>query len=747
MMKRKLILPVVALSLTGLPSHSLHAIGLSLQDSIKTHRLEEVQVTATRASAKTPMSYTNVGKAQLQKSNLGMDIPYLLLQTPSVVATSEPGFGIGYTYIRVRGVDAAGINVMTNGVPLNDSESQGVFWANMPNFSSSVQDAQLQRGVGTSSNGSAAFGASLNLRTDNFSLTPRASISVLGGSFHTLRREVSASTGRIAGHWALEARVGRTATDGYVDRSGTKGDSYFLQAGYFGERSVFKLLAFGGKQRTGIAWNGLSPEDEAKYGRTYNSAGHVNPSAPASEARYRENTDNYEQRHYQAQLTQQLSDRLTLSLTAHYTKGYGYYDEYRSQEKLSKMGLASFSQTQPDGSTKKIKKIDLLQAKYLDNDFGGLIAGLEYKTPRLELTAGLSGNHFVNDHYGYRSPITATPYSLDPSQRYYDNRAHKTDLSGFVKASYELLSGLSLFADLQYRFIDYRISGTNDRVEQGKPQELSLKKRFNFFNPKAGLFYQFAPQHHLYASVAVAHREPNRDNYTKVTPKDYPSAERLTDWELGYGYRSERFTAGINVYYMRYKDQLVKNGKKSDVGGDLSENVAKSYRAGLELSSSLLLLPSLRWDLALGMSRNRIADYTLYVEDYDSGKFVAKQYQDTEIAYSPSATVSNTLTLTLGRFEAALSSQFVGRQYLDNTTSQTRSIPSYHVEHLRLGYELPVNFVKGWSLNLQLSNLLDRRYVSGGWGGFGLSGGQESSWLALYPQAGRHLLLGTTITL
>ena len=383
-MKRKLILPVVALSLTGLPSHSLHAIGLSLQDSIKTHRLEEVQVTATRASAKTPMSYTNVGKTQLQKSNLGMDIPYLLLQTPSVVATSEPGFGIGYTYIRVRGVDAAGINVMTNGVPLNDSESQGVFWANMPNFSSSVQDAQLQRGVGTSSNGSAAFGASLNLRTDNFSLTPQASISVLAGSFHTLRREVSASTGRIAGHWALEARVGRTATDGYVDRSGTKGDSYFLQAGYFGERSVFKLLAFGGKQRTGIAWNGLSPEDEAKYGRTYNSAGHVNPSAPASEARYRENTDNYEQRHYQAQLTQQLSDRLTLSLTAHYTKGYGYYDEYRSQEKLSKMGLASFSQTQPDGSTKTIKKIDLLQAKYLDNDFGGLIAGLEYKTPRLE---------------------------------------------------------------------------------------------------------------------------------------------------------------------------------------------------------------------------------------------------------------------------------------------------------------------------------------------------------------------------
>lgn len=747
-MKRKLILPIVALSLSAaFPSEAAKQARLTQTDSIKTHRLEEVQVTATRASAKTPMSYTNVSKTQLQKSNLGMDIPYLLLQTPSVVATSEPGFGIGYTYIRVRGVDAAGINVMTNGVPLNDSESQGVFWANMPNFSSSVEDAQLQRGVGTSSNGSAAFGASLNLRTDNFSLTPRASVSLLGGSFHTLRREVSASTGRIAGRWALEARVGRTSTDGYVDRSGTKGDSYFLQAGYFGERSILKLLAFGGKQRTGIAWNGLSPEDEAKYGRRYNSAGHVNPSAKPSQARYRDNTDNYEQRHYQVQLTQLLSDKLTLNLTAHYTKGFGFFDEYRSQEKLSKMGLAPFEVAQSDGAKSTIKKIDLLQAKYLDNHFGGLIAGLDYKGDRLELTAGLAGNHFVNDHYGYRSPITPTPYIFDPSQRYYENRAHKTDLSGFVKANYELLHGLNLFADLQYRFIDYRVSGTNDRVEQGKPQVLALQKQFNFFNPKAGLFYQFAPQHHIYGSVAVAHREPNRDNYTKVTPKDYPNAERLTDWELGYGYRSERFTAGANLYYMHYRDQLVKNGKKSDVGGDLSENVASSYRAGLELSSSALLLPSLRWDLAVGMSRNRIADYTLYVDNYDTNRKEALHYHDTEIAFSPWATISNTLTLQLGRFEAALSSQFVGRQYLDNTASMERSIPNYHVEHLRLAYELPVRFVKSWSLQLQVNNLLNRKYVSGGWGGFGLSKGKESSWLGFYPQAGIHVLLGTSISI
>ena len=342
MMKRKTLLSVVALSATATLPFTASASTFAEQDSLKTHRLEEVQVTATRASARTPMSFSNLSKAQLQKANLGLDVPYLLLQTPSVVATSEPGIGIGYTYLRVRGVDAAGINIMTNGVPLNDSESQGVFWANMPNFSSSIQDAQLQRGVGTSSNGSAAFGASLNLRTDHFSMTPTATLSLLGGAYNTFRREVHASTGRIAGHWALEARLGKTTTDGYIDRSGTEGTSYFLQGGYFGENTILKLLSFGGKQRTGIAWNGLSATEEATYGRRYNSAGHMNPKSTPADARYRYNTDNYEQNHLQAQLTQRLSEGLVLNLTAHYTQGYGFTDEYRTGRKLKEYGLKEF---------------------------------------------------------------------------------------------------------------------------------------------------------------------------------------------------------------------------------------------------------------------------------------------------------------------------------------------------------------------------------------------------------------------
>ena len=762
-MKRKTtILSTVVLSATAtfLASPSI-ATATQLTDSLSTHHLEEVQVTATRASAKTPMSFSNVSKGQLLKSNLGQDVPYLLLQTPSVVATSEPGIGIGYTYLRVRGVDAAGINIMTNGVPLNDSESQGVFWANMPNFSSSIQDAQLQRGVGTSSNGSAAFGASLNLRTDHFSMTPTASLTLLGGSYNTFRREVHASTGRIGGHWALEARLGKTTTDGYIDRSGTEGTSYFIQGGYFGENTILKLLSFGGKQRTGIAWNGLSPEEEAVYGRRYNSAGHMNPGSTPQDARYRYNTDNYEQYHYQAQLTQRLSEGLILNLTAHYTKGYGFTDEYRTGRKLKDYGLKEFILRDENGAAildkngkeQKVKKITLLRTKYLDNDFAGGIATLDYKSDRLELTAGLSANHYAGDHYGERLPVTPYPYLVEPNERYYEDKANKTDLSGFVKANYEVTTGLNLFADLQYRFIDYRIAGTIDHFVKNSQgamvaQEIDLKKTFSFLNPKAGLFYQFTPQHHVYGSVAVAHREPNRKNYTEVSPKDYPRAERLTDYEVGYGFRSSSFTAGLNLYYMDYLDQLVLNGKQSDVGGKLSENVASSHRMGAELNASWKICPMLRWDLAGAVSRNQIKQYHLYAWSDQAGDEVLTTYDRTPIAYSPQLVLSNTLTFAHRAFEAALTSQYVGMQYLDNTGSRERSLPAYHVASLRLGYELPVHFVRGWSISLQINNLFDARYSSNGGAGYTFDkNGAISSYTWTYPQAGIHAFLGTTITI
>ena len=757
-MKRKTILPVAVLSLaTTLPQYA-EASRRAEQDSLSTHRLEEVQVTATRASEKTPMTFTNVSKGRLQKNNLGLDIPYLLLQTPSVVATSDAGIGIGYTALRVRGVDASGINVMTNGVPLNDSESQGVFWANMPNFSASVQDAQLQRGVGTSSNGAGAFGASLNLRTDHFLLTPSASVSLLGGAFNTFRREVHASTGRIAGHWALEARLGKTTTDGYVDRSGTDGRSYFVQGGYFGEKTILKFLAFGGKQHTGIAWNGLSAKDEAKYGRTYNSAGHINPGSTPQDARYRYNTDNYEQNHYQLQLSQQLTPRTTLSVTGHYTRGYGFTDELRTGRKLVEYGLQNFVQKDASGKDVTVKKVTLLRSKYLDNHFAGLITSLAYQDDRIELTGGIAGNHYLGDHYGTRSITSGYPYAVDPTERYYSNEAKKTDLSAFVKLNYELARGLNVFADVQYRFIDYRIKGTTDHlVEQTKKQQhLDLRKTFRFLNPKAGLFFRFAPAHHLYASVAVAHREPNRSLYTDATPKDYPKAERLIDYELGYGFRSRTLSAGLNLYYMDYKDQIVANGKLSDVGGILKENVAKSYRMGVELNASWLVVSSLRWDAAFALSQSRIKDYTYYASvidnltdfKYQPGLYSAT-LRSTPIAFSPSIVMSNTLSYGYGGFEVALTHQLVGKQYLDNLGREDHSLPSYHTTSLRLGYELPVRFVKGWSVQLQVNNLFNAKYSNNGYVydfAKAQTGGDYTK-LMLYPQAGIHALVGTTISL
>ena len=452
---------------------------------------------------------------------------------------------------------------------------------------------------------------------------------------------------------------------------------------------------------------------------------------------------------------------MILNLTAHYTKGYGFTDEYRTGRKLKDYGLKEFilrdengvAILDKNGKEQKVKKITLLRTKYLDNDFAGGIATLDYKSNRLELTAGLSANHYAGDHYGERLPVTPYPYLVEPNERYYEDKANKTDLSGFVKANYEVTTGLNLFADLQYRFINYRIAGTIDHFVKNSQgamvaQEIDLKKTFSFLNPKAGLFYQFTPQHHVYGSVAVAHREPNRKNYTEVSPKDYPRAERLTDYEVGYGFRSSSFSAGLNLYYMDYHDQLVLNGKQSDVGGKLSENVASSHRMGAELNTSWKICPMLRWDLAGAVSQNQIKQYHLYAWSDQAGAEVLTTYDRTPIAYSPQMVLSNTLTFAHRAFEAALTSQYVGMQYLDNTGSRERSLPAYHVASLRLGYELPVHFVRGWSISLQINNLFDARYSSNGGAGYTFDkNGAISSYTWTYPQAGIHAFLGTTITI
>lgn len=706
-------------------------------DSLRVYKLQEVSVVGTRAGVKTPMSYSNIKKEELRKVNLGQDVPYLLQLQPSVVATSDAGTGIGYTGIRVRGVDASGTNVTANGVPINDSESQGVFWVNMPDLTSSVEEMQLQRGIGTSSNGAGSFGASLNMRTSNLSTKPYAEVGASAGSYSTFRRNIRLGTGTLAGHWAIDARLSKITSNGYIDRGTVDLVSYFAQAGYFNNRTVLKFITFGGKEVTGIAWNGIEQWQEDLYGRRYNSAGDIYEDGK----RYYHNTDNYNQRHNHLILTQGLSDHWTLGLTAHYTAGFGFTDEYRTGRKPTEYGLKLYTAPDKKGKLKEIKR-SLTRRKYLDNDFYGLIGNLSYKRKQVDLTFGMSGNYYKGLHYGeIRSIEAGFPDFVDPSAHYYDSYGKKLDLSLYTKLNYQLTEGLSAFVDLQYRHLNYKVAGTNDAYSQsgGGLQQLNVDKDFHFFNPKAGLFYRFAERHHAYASVAVAHREPTRKMYTDGSD---PRPEQMTDFELGYGYTSERFALKANAYYMKYSDQIIATGKLGDVGESLMENVPDSHRLGLELSLGYEPIKAIRLDASLALSDNRIKHYTYYVDD------MPFEVKNTKIGFSPSIVASGGLTFRgIKNMELALTAQHVGRQHLDNSGSMDRTMPSYTVANLRLGYDIPVRgFVKGWNVSLQVNNLLNRKYYSNAWSYAYMDGTKQVSGVGYYPQAPINFLLGTTLS-
>lgn len=744
-MKRSLVIGAIAF--TALPVAAQHI----KTDTSRVHALQEVSVIATRASRYTPMSYTNLKQEQLKKVNLGQDVPYLLQMQPSVVATSDAGSGIGYTAIRVRGVDATGINITANGVPVNDSESQGVFWVNMPDLTSSIEEMQLQRGIGTSSNGAGSFGASLNLRTANLSTSPYARVSASGGSFSTLRTNVQAGTGMLGNHWAIDGRLSKISSDGYVDRATVDLRSYFVQAGYFNDHTVLKFISFGGEEHTGIAWNGLSPADEEKYGRTYNSAGDKLVGGKKGFA-YEHNTDNYRQIHNHLIFTQRISPELSLNITGHYTSGFGYTDEYRTGRKLRDYGLKSFRNAQGE----EVKKVALQRKKYLDNSFGGLIANLHITLPKLQLTAGLSGNYYSGKHYGEVPFIVDYPYAHNPSDRYYESKGSKGDYSAFIKANYQLTPRLSAYADLQQRLVTYQIEGVNDHYSTSEKMltTLDVKRTFTFFNPKAGLFYQINPQHSLYGSVAIAHREPNRKMYTEIGRLDKePQAEQMTDFELGYAYHSERASFKANVYYMLYKDQLVANGQLSDVGYALLENVPDSYRLGLELNASLRPVDWLRFDGALSLSRNKIKDYTYNFSVYNAqwkwSHYQTNRFTDVDLAYSPNVVASLGATFMWRGFELALTDQYVGKQYLDNTASQDRQLKAYNVASLRASYDIPVHrYLKNINLSLMVNNLLNAQYASNGYvydAGID-SKGKTYSDLRYFPQAGINFLFGTTLS-
>lgn len=704
-------------------------------DSLKVVNLQEVQVVSTRATQKTPVAFTNVSKETLRKQNFGLDIPFLLTATPSVLTTSDAGTGVGYTSIRVRGTDASRINVTANGIPMNDAESHSIFWVNTPDLASSLQDMQIQRGAGTSTNGAGAFGASINMRTEGIPSRAYGEASGSYGSFNTHKETVKVGSGLLGEHWAFDARLSNIESDGYRDRASSDLKSYFVQGGYYGEQTTVKFITFGGKEKTYHAWDGIS-RDDLKNNRRYNPNGEIKEDGKVV-GFYSDQTDNYRQTHYQLLFNHLFNRQWNLNVALHYTDGYGYYQEYKNGRTLEEYGLTPFEH---DGKLQK--KSSLVRQKLVDSGFGGGVFSANYSGDRLTASIGGAANYYSNDHYGKVLWVENYIGTLNPDHEYYRNKGEKTDANLYVKANYELTKTLNFYADLQYRYINYKIRGNNDKwdwtADPARLQRLDVNEDFSFFNPKAGLFWQITPAHSAYASFAVAQKEPTRNNYTDGLFTQRPKAEKLFDYELGYNFRKEWFTAGVNLYYMDYTDQLVLNGKLNEIGEPMAENVKDSYRMGMEVSLGAQIARWLRWDVNATWSKNRIKNYVGYVSDYDADwndlyTQTAIEAGDTPIAFSPSFMAGSLFSFSLNGFDASLQTQYVSRQYLDNFGRKESSLDPYCVSNLNLAYTFKLRGIKSITVGATVYNLFNTRYETNGY----------SQTAALYegdPKEGRYAL-------
>lgn len=710
---KKLILPVVlplcaAATAWGAPSEE------APDTSVVT--LRDVEIVGTRATAKTPIAFTNVVKADLENVNDGRDIPYLLNMTPSLITTSDAGMGMGYTSMRVRGSDGSRINITANGIPINDAESHVVYWVNMPDLASSLRDIQIQRGAGTSTNGPGAFGASINMLTDAPSVIPYAEVSGSYGSYNTNKETVRVGSGLIGGHWSVDARFSHMGSDGYIDRAFSKLWSYFGQLAYVNGGTSLRLLAFGGKEQTYMAWDYASKEDMEKYGRRYNPCGEYT-DANGKTAYYDDQTDNFIQHHFQLHFGQVINDAWRLNVALHYTKDDGYYNQYKTGRTLVEYGLAPF--TLADGT--EVEKSDLVRLKYNKNGFGGGTFSLHYDKGRVDGVFGGSVSNFRGNHFGQVAWVRNYVGAIDPLQEYYRNVGEKFDANVYARANVDIYGGLSAYGDLQYRYIHYTIDGVSDNYDWNTEDMagLAIDETYNFFNPKVGLNWA-KDGHRAYASWSVAHKEPVRDNFTDGDPKHIPSAERLFDYEFGYTYSSKLFSVGANFYYMDYKDQLVVTGQLSDTGNPLSVNVPDSYRMGVELQGELRPVDWFDWQINATLSRNRIKNFVEYIYEDEWTNPITFNRGDTPIAFSPDFTLNNAFNFKWRGLDAQLASRYVSKQYMNNARSEEAVLDSYFVSDLHLGYTFKgLAGIKSLRVGLSVYNLFDKKYCNNGYAGAG----------------------------
>lgn len=692
------------------------------QDTVKVKVLDDVLVSAVRANSKQPVSFTNMSKQELSERNLGQDIPVLMNYLPSVVTTTDAGNGVGYTGIRVRGSDATRVNVTINGIAYNDSESHGTYWVNMPDFVSSVENLQLQRGVGTSTNGAGAFGASLNMLTDSYSEKSNGEVSNSIGSFNTHKHTVKFSTGLMNNKFELAGRLSKINSDGYIDRASSDLKSYFLQGTYVGKTTLIKALVFGGKEKTYQSWNGIDSLTLVND-RTFNSSGMFTDES--GNTRFYDNeTDNYQQDHAQLHWNEHINSNWNTNVAVHYTKGKGYYENYKEDADFSEYGLLPVV-----GQT----STDLIRQKWLDNDFYGATFSGNYRNTFADVILGGAWNKYEGSHFG--KVIWARYASTSElGDKYYDDNGIKTDWNVFSKVNYKITDFMNLYGDLQFRRVNYKADA---------PETGLVDDTFNFFNPKAGITFTINEKNNVYFSYARANREPNRTDYENGSPKP----ESLNDFELGWRYGTAKTKLNVNAYYMAYKDQLVLTGQLDDVGSPIRANSGDSYRLGLEIDAAVAVLDKLTIRPNVTLSVNKNKDF-VFQRDGE-----LQNLGDTNIAYSPNLIAGNMVIFSpIKTLQLSLLTKVVGEQYMGNIDSKMSKLKGYCVNDFSVNWEIkPKSIFKSIVISGLVNNVFDYKYVSNGyfytyddnWTTPGSTTTIEGT--GYYPQAGRNAMLGATL--
>ncbi|MFO7799066.1 MAG: TonB-dependent receptor [Rhodohalobacter sp.] len=715
----------------------------------------EVFVNALRVDDSTPVAYSNISREEIDIRNTGQDIPMLVSTSPSVVSASDAGAGIGYTNMRIRGVDQARINVTVNGIPMNDSESHGVFWVNMPDFASSTQNIQIQRGVGTSTHGASAFGATMNLQSALMRPDAYGDVGLGVGAYGTQKATVQLGSGLMDNGWQVEGRLSKIESDGYIDRAESDLRSFYLSASRHGDRSLLKADVFSGQERTYQAWNGVPEpilENNPNQLENYITNLFIGPgeadrlrdnldNRQFNEFTYEDQVDNYQQDHYQLHYSYRLTDNWTTNTSLHYTYGRGYFEQYRQSDDLETYNI---NPVEIGGET--IEQSDLVRRRWLDNDFYGVIASSEYRRDKeWSLIVGGAYNEYDGDHFG---EVIWAEFAGDsqPGDRYYDNTGFKTDFNVYGKLNYYFSSSFNTYIDLQYRAVTYRFLGLRIDGNSGEVNDLTQRDRISFFNPKAGIVYRFADGQRAFASLSVGGKEPTRRDYVESTEESRPDPERLYDYELGYHGDFGRYSLGLNLYYMLYKDQLITTGEVNDVGNTVRENVPDSYRTGIEIQLGARITDYLQWNGNMTFSRNKVNEYEYFLDDFDQGGQERFLFEDVDIAMSPAIIANSILTYRSGGFRTEWISKFVSRQYLDNTQTESRSIDPYWLNDLVIRYSWDsAPFVRSLTASLTVNNILNEKYVANGYTFGWISGNEQRHFNYYYPQAERHAMFNLNI--